>query len=86
MGYHIHLKLREREDIMMVRRDGRGVSEVARAIARGKSTVLRELSALLAPDQISHLESSKNSQSPVNLKQPLRRRRSYTGIRQYASG
>ena len=47
MGYHIHLKLREREDIMMVRRDGRGVSEVARAIARGKSTVLRELSAQL---------------------------------------
>lgn len=43
MGHHVHLTLREREDIMMMRRDGRGVSEIARAIGRDKSTVSREL-------------------------------------------
>ena len=43
MGRHVHLTLREREDIMLMRRDGRGVSEIARAIGRSKSTVSREL-------------------------------------------
>lgn len=44
MGHHVHLTLSEREDIMMMRRDGKGVCEIARAIGRGKSTVSRELS------------------------------------------
>lgn len=39
MGHHVHLALREREGIMLMRRDGRGVSEIARAIGRDKSTV-----------------------------------------------
>ena len=43
MGRQIHLTLREREDIMLMRRDGRGVSEIARAIGRSKSTLSREL-------------------------------------------
>ncbi len=43
MGHQVHLTLREREDIMLMRRDGRGVSEIARAIGRSKSTVSREL-------------------------------------------
>ena len=43
MGHQIHLTLREREGIMLMRRDGRGVSEIARAIGRSKSTVSREL-------------------------------------------
>ena len=34
MGRQIHLALREREDVMLMRRDGRGVSEIARAIGR----------------------------------------------------
>ena len=42
MGHHIHLTLHEREDIMIMRRDGKGVSEIARAIRRDKSTVSRE--------------------------------------------
>ena len=32
MGHQVHLTLHEREDIMLMRRDGRGVSEIARAI------------------------------------------------------
>lgn len=44
MGRHVHLTLSEREDIMMMRRDGKGVCEIARAIGRNKSTVSRELS------------------------------------------
>ena len=43
MGHQIHLTLREREGIMLMRRDGRGVSEIARDIGRSKSTVSREL-------------------------------------------
>ena len=43
MGHHIHLTPREREDIMLMRRDGKGVSEIARSIKRDKSTVSREL-------------------------------------------
>ena len=43
MGHQVHLTLHEREDIMLMRRDGRGVSEIARAIRRSKSTVSREL-------------------------------------------
>ena len=41
MGRHVHLALSEREDIMMMRRDGKGVCEIARAIGRDKSTVSR---------------------------------------------
>ena len=37
MGHQVHLTLHEREDIMLMRRDGRGVCEMARAIGRGKS-------------------------------------------------
>lgn len=43
MGHRVHLTLSEREDIMMMRRDGKGVCEIARAIGRDKSTVSREL-------------------------------------------
>lgn len=43
MGHQVHLALHEREDIMLMRRDGRGVCEIARAIGRSKSTVSREL-------------------------------------------
>ena len=39
MGHHVHLTLSERGDIMMMRRDGKGVCEIARAIGRDKSTV-----------------------------------------------
>lgn len=42
MGHHIHLTLREREDIMVMRRDGKGVREVARAIGHNKSTFSRK--------------------------------------------
>ena len=42
MGHHIHLTLHEREGIMIMRRDGKSVSEIARAIRRDKSTVSRE--------------------------------------------
>ena len=41
MGRHVHLTLSEREDIMMMRRDGKGVCEIARAIGGDKSTVSR---------------------------------------------
>ena len=44
MGHCVHLTLSEREDIMLMRRDGKGVCEIARAIGRDKSTVSRELS------------------------------------------
>lgn len=43
MGHQVHLTLHEREDIMLMRRDGRGVCEMARAIGRSKSTVSREI-------------------------------------------
>ena len=43
MGHHVHLTPREREDIMLLRREGKGVSEIARRIKRDKSTVSREL-------------------------------------------
>lgn len=44
MDHHVHLALREREDITLMRRDGKGVCEIARRIGRDKSTVSRELS------------------------------------------
>lgn len=44
MSRHAHLTLREREEIMLMRRDGKGVREIARALGRDKSTVSRELS------------------------------------------
>ena len=43
MGHHTHLTLSEREDIMLMRRERKGVSDIARAIGRDKSTVSREL-------------------------------------------
>lgn len=44
MSHHTHLTLREREDIMVMRRENKGVTEIADAIGRDKSTVSRELS------------------------------------------
>jgi hypothetical protein len=32
MGHRVHLTVREREDIMMMRRDSKGVSEIARSM------------------------------------------------------
>lgn len=43
MGHHRHLTLQEREDIMVMRRANKGVTEIAEAIGRDKSTVSREL-------------------------------------------
>lgn len=43
MGHHAHLTLQEREDIMVMRREGKGVTQIAGAIGRSKSTVSREL-------------------------------------------
>ena len=43
MGHHTHLTLQEREDIMVMRREGKGVTQIAGAIGRSKSTVSREL-------------------------------------------
>lgn len=43
MGRYSHLTIEERKDVMCLRRQGKGVSEIARAIDRDKSTVSREL-------------------------------------------
>ena len=43
MGSYTHLTIEEREEIMCLRRQGKGVNEVARAIGRHGSTVSREL-------------------------------------------
>ena len=43
MCHHTHLTLSEREDIMIMRREGRKITEIAEAIGRSKSTVSREL-------------------------------------------
>lgn len=43
MVRHVRLTLREREDVMMMRRDGESVFGIARAIGCHKSTVSREL-------------------------------------------
>ena len=43
MGRYSHLTIEEREDVMCLRRQGKGVSEIAREIHRDKSTVSREL-------------------------------------------
>lgn len=43
MGHHKHLTLREREDIMVMWRENKGVTQIAEAIGRDKSTVSREL-------------------------------------------
>ena len=43
MRHHAHLTLSEREDIMIMRREGRKITEIAEAIGRDKSTVSREL-------------------------------------------
>ena len=43
MGRYSHLTIEEREDVMCLRRQGKGVSEIARSIGRDKSTVSREL-------------------------------------------
>ena len=42
MGRYSHLSIEEREDVMCLCRPGKGVSEIARAIDRDKSTVSRE--------------------------------------------
>lgn len=44
VGRYRHLSFEEREDIMCLRAEGKGVREIARAIGRDKSTVSRELS------------------------------------------
>ena len=43
MRHYGHLTLCEREDIMLMRREGRKITETAAAIGRSKSTVSREL-------------------------------------------
>lgn len=43
VGRYKHLSIEEREDIMAMRREGRSMGEVARALGRSKSTVSREL-------------------------------------------
>ena len=43
MRHYGHLTLCEREDIMLMRREGRKITEIAAAIGRSKSTVSREL-------------------------------------------
>lgn len=43
MGRYSHLTIGEREEIMCMRREGRGVGDIARAIGGDKSTVSREL-------------------------------------------
>lgn len=43
MGRYRHLSIEEREDVMCLRGQGKGVGEIARAIGRDKSTVSREL-------------------------------------------
>lgn len=43
MRHHAHLTLAEREDIMILRREGGRITEIAAAIGRDKSTVSREL-------------------------------------------
>lgn len=42
MDRYGHLGITEREDIMLLWRDGEGVSQIAREIGRDKSTVSRE--------------------------------------------
>lgn len=44
MGQYHHLTLEEREDIMTLRAQGKGVNEIARETGRDKATVSRELS------------------------------------------
>lgn len=44
MGRYHHLSLEEREDIMCLRAEGRGVHEIVRMIGRDAATVSRELS------------------------------------------
>ncbi|NMF25203.1 IS30 family transposase [Olsenella umbonata] len=43
MDRYDHLSITEREDIMLLWRDGEGVSQIAREIGRDKSTVSREI-------------------------------------------
>lgn len=43
MGRYSHLTIEAREEIMCMRREGRGVGDIVRAIGRDKSTVSREL-------------------------------------------
>lgn len=43
MGHYRHLSIEEREDVMLLAQQHRGVREIARAIGRDKSTVSREL-------------------------------------------
>lgn len=43
MGHYSHLSIEEREDVMLLARQHKGVREIARTIGRDKSTVSREL-------------------------------------------
>lgn len=54
MGHHTHLTLQEREDIMVMRREGKGVTQIAKAIGRDKSTVSRELKRNMCAASTSH--------------------------------
>ena len=49
MGQYSHLTPEEREEIMLMRHDGRGVSEIARSLGRDKSTISRELARNSSP-------------------------------------
>lgn len=54
MSHHTHLTLREREDIMVMRRENKGVTEIAKAIGRDKSTVSRELKRNMCAKETAH--------------------------------
>lgn len=43
MGRYSHLSIEEREDVMLLARQHKGVGEIARTIGRGRPAVSREL-------------------------------------------
>lgn len=43
MGHYTHLTLEEREMIMVLRHEGRRISEIASVTGRSKSTISRDL-------------------------------------------
>lgn len=54
MRHHTHLTLSEREDIMVLRREGKSVTEIAAITGRDKSTISRELSRNMCAKGTSH--------------------------------
>lgn len=66
MRRHARLILIEREDIMLLRREGRNITEVAETIDRSKSTASRELR------RSSHLGESESATFPLTYRFPLR--------------